>query len=88
MALNGWDVRPWRPTAGGVTVDIATPCIRRTAMSATISPAAPPTRPAAKKPTAHVPLLWVGFVSASLLALDLLSLTVWSIAVPLAAAAL
>jgi membrane protease YdiL (CAAX protease family) len=57
-------------------------------MSATISPAAPPTSPAAKKPTDHVPLVWVGFVLASLLALDLLSLTVWSIAVPLAAATL
>jgi hypothetical protein len=57
-------------------------------MSATISPAAPPTRPAATKPTDHVPLLWVGFVLASLLALDLLSLSVWSIAVPLAAGAL
>ncbi len=57
-------------------------------MSATISPAAPPTPPAAKKPTDHVPLVWVGFVLASLLALDLLSLTVWSIAVPLAAAVL
>jgi uncharacterized protein len=32
--------------------------------------------------------VWVGFVLASLLALDLLSLTVWSIAVPLAAGAL
>jgi uncharacterized protein len=57
-------------------------------MSATISPAAPPTSPAAEKPTDHVPLVWVGFVLASLLALDLLSLTVWSIAVPLAAATL
>ena len=57
-------------------------------MSATISPAAPPTSPAAKKPTDHVLLVWVGFVLASLLALDLLSLTVWSIAVPLAAATL
>ena len=57
-------------------------------MSATISPAALPTRPAAKKPTDHVPLVWVGFVLASLLALDLLSLSVWSIAVPLAAGAL
>jgi hypothetical protein len=57
-------------------------------MSATISPAAPPSRPAAQQPPDHVPLLWVGFVLASLLALDLLSLTVWSIAVSLAAAAL
>jgi membrane protease YdiL (CAAX protease family) len=57
-------------------------------VSATISPAALPTRPAAKKPTDHVPLVWVGFVLASLLALDLLSLSVWSIAVPLAAGAL
>jgi membrane protease YdiL (CAAX protease family) len=57
-------------------------------MSATISPAPPPTRAAAQQPTDHVPLLWVGFVLASLLALDLLSLSVWSIAVPLAAGAL
>jgi len=57
-------------------------------MSATISPAAPRTRPAPEAPTRRVPLLWVGFVVASLLALDVLSLGAWSVAVPLGAAAL
>jgi uncharacterized protein len=57
-------------------------------MSVSVSPARPPTRPATKKPIDHVPLVWVGFVLASLLALDLLSLRVWSIAAPLAAGAL
>src|SRR4029453_7583922 len=88
MTRNGWDGRPSRPPAGGMTLDTATPWIGRTAMSATISPAAAPSRPAAQQPTDHVPLRWVGFVLASLLALDLLSLTGWSLAVPLAAAAL
>ena len=45
-------------------------------------------RPAAVVPTHRVPLVWVGFVLASLLALDLLSLTVWAVAVSLAAATL
>src|SRR5512132_268457 len=88
MTRNGGDVRPWRPIPGGVTLATATPCLRRTAMSATINPTAPPTRPAAKQPTDRIPLLWVGFVLASLVALDLLSLSVWSIAVPLAAGVL
>jgi uncharacterized protein len=57
-------------------------------MSATISPVTPSTRPATEAPTRRVPVLWVGFVVASLLALDMLDQTVWTIAVPLAAGAL
>jgi CAAX protease family protein len=57
-------------------------------MPATISPATPRTRSAAEVPARRVPLLWAGFVVASLLALDLLDQTVWSIAVPLTAGAL
>jgi len=57
-------------------------------MSATISPATPSTRPATEVPTRRVPMPWVGFVVASLLALDMLDQTVWSIAVPLTAGAL
>jgi membrane protease YdiL (CAAX protease family) len=56
-------------------------------MSATISPVTPRTRPATDVRT-RVPLLWVGFVVVSLLALDVLDLTVWSIVVSLAASAL
>jgi membrane protease YdiL (CAAX protease family) len=57
-------------------------------MSATISPATPSTRPASEVATRRVPVLWVGFVVVSLLALDVLDQTVWTIAVPLAAGAL
>jgi membrane protease YdiL (CAAX protease family) len=57
-------------------------------MSATISPVTPSTRPATEVPARRVPVLWVGFVVASLLALDVLDQTVWSIAVPLTAGAL
>ena len=57
-------------------------------MSATISPVTPSTRPATEVPARRVPVLWVGFVVASLLALDVLDQTVWTIAVPLAAGAL
>jgi hypothetical protein len=56
-------------------------------MSATIRP-----RPCARLVidggSCRLPLLWVGFVVASLLALDALDQTVWSIAVPLTAGAL
>jgi hypothetical protein len=48
----------------------------------------PSTRSATESGSHRLPLLWVGFVVASLLALDVLDLTVWSIAVPLAAVAL
>jgi len=57
-------------------------------MSATINPVRSSTRPATDIPTRRVPLLWVGFVVASLLALDVLGVVTWSIVVPLAAAAL
>jgi CAAX protease family protein len=57
-------------------------------MSVTISPVTPSTRPATEPPTRRVPLLWVGFVVASLLALDLLDQTVWAIGVPMTAGAL
>jgi hypothetical protein len=57
-------------------------------MVATISPVTPSTRPATRLPTRRVPLLWIGFVVASLLALDVLDQTVWAIAVPLTAAVL
>jgi len=52
-------------------------------MSVTISPVTPSTRPAAEVPSRRVPILWVGFVVASLLALDVLDQTVWSTVVPL-----
>jgi uncharacterized protein len=48
----------------------------------------PSTRPATDAGGRRLPLLWVGFVVASLLALDVLDLTVWSIAVPAAAGVL
>ena len=57
-------------------------------MSATINPVRSSTRPATDIPTRRVPLLWVGFVVASLLALDVLGAVTWSIAVPMAAGAL
>jgi membrane protease YdiL (CAAX protease family) len=57
-------------------------------MSATISPVTPRTRPATGIRTRRVPLLWTGFVVASLLALDVLDAAVWSAVVPLAATAL
>lgn len=57
-------------------------------MAATLSPVTPSTRPATGVPTRRLPLLWVGFVVASLLALDVLDQTAWAIAVPLAAGAL
>jgi len=57
-------------------------------MSATISPVTPATRPATDVPSRRVPLLWVGFVVTSLLALDVLDAVVWSIVVPLTAGAL
>jgi uncharacterized protein len=57
-------------------------------MDATLSPVTPSTRPATGVPTRRLPLLWVGFVVASLLALDVLDQTAWAIAVPLAAGAL
>jgi uncharacterized protein len=56
-------------------------------MAATISPTTP-TRSDAGVDNRRLPLLWVGFVVASLLALDVLDTAVWSIAVPLAAVAL
>ena len=56
-------------------------------MAATISPTTP-TRSDAGVSSPRLPLLWVGFVTASLLALDVLDTAVWSIAVPLAAVAL
>jgi len=56
-------------------------------MAATISPTTP-TRSDADVASRRLPLLWVGFVVASLLALDVLDTAVWSIAVPLAAVAL
>jgi uncharacterized protein len=57
-------------------------------MTATISPVTPSTRPATEVPTRRLPLLWVAFVVASLLALDVLDQTMWAIAVPMAAGAL
>jgi uncharacterized protein len=57
-------------------------------MTATLSPVTPSTRPAAEAPTRRVPVLWVGFVVASLLALDVLEQTVWAIAIPLSAGGL
>lgn len=57
-------------------------------MSVTISPVTPSTRPATELASRRVPLIWVGFVVASLLALDLLDQTVWAIAVPVTAGAL
>ena len=57
-------------------------------MSATITPVPTSRRPAFERPTLRVPMLWVGFVVASLLALDLVGQTTWAIAVPVTAAAL
>lgn len=57
-------------------------------MSATINPVRSRTRPATDIPTRRVPPLWVGFVVASLLALDVLGAVTWSIVVPLAAGTL
>src|SRR5512132_1782370 len=57
------------------------------AMAATISPTTP-TRSESSVGSRRLPLLWVGFVVASLLALDVLEAAVWSIAVPLAAVAI
>jgi membrane protease YdiL (CAAX protease family) len=57
-------------------------------MTATISPVTPSTRPPTEVPTRRPPLLWVAFVVASLLALDVLDQTVWAIAVPVTAGAL
>lgn len=57
-------------------------------MAATISPVTPATRPAPEVPNRRLPLLWVGFVVASLLALDVLDQTVWAIAIPVTAGAL
>jgi membrane protease YdiL (CAAX protease family) len=56
-------------------------------MSATISRTTPPP-PATDVAGYRLPLLWVGFVVASLLALDVLGTAAWSLAVPLAAGAL
>jgi uncharacterized protein len=56
-------------------------------MAATISPTTP-TRSESSVGSRRLPLLWVGFVVASLLALDVLEAAVWSIAVPLAAVAI
>jgi hypothetical protein len=88
MALDGWDVRPWHPTSPGATLEEAgNASVKEAAMAATISPTTP-TRSAAAVGNGRLPLLWVGFVVASLLALDVLDTAVWSIAVPLAAVAL
>jgi hypothetical protein len=88
MALDGWDVRPWRPTIPGTTPDKAgTASVKEAAMSATISPMTP-TQSDSDVDSHRLPLLWMGFVLASLLALDVLDQTVWSIAVPLAAGTL
>ena len=57
-------------------------------MAATISLVTPATRPAPEVPNRRLPLLWVGFVVASLLALDVLDQTVWAIAIPVTAGAL
>jgi membrane protease YdiL (CAAX protease family) len=61
-------------------------------MSTTISPVTPPapaaTAAATDRRSARVPLLWVGFVVAALLALDVLDAAVWSVVAPLAAGAL
>ena len=57
-------------------------------MSATISPASTSRRPTAEVPTRRLPMLWVGFVVISLLALDVVGQTTWAIAVPVTAAAL
>jgi uncharacterized protein len=57
-------------------------------MAATVSPVTPSTRPAAGVATRRLSLLWVGFVVASLLALDVLDQTLWAIAVPVTAGAL
>jgi membrane protease YdiL (CAAX protease family) len=57
-------------------------------MAATISPVTPATRPATEVPNRRLPLLWVGFVVVSLLALDVLDQTVWAIAIPMTAGAL
>jgi uncharacterized protein len=57
-------------------------------MAATLSPATSATRQATGASTRRRPLLWVGFVVASLLALDVLDQTVWAIAVPVTAGAL
>jgi hypothetical protein len=57
-------------------------------MAATISPVTPSTRAATGTPTRRLPLLWVGFVVVSLLALDVLDQTAWAIAVPVTAGAL
>jgi hypothetical protein len=56
-------------------------------MSATIS-SATPRAPAVKARTRGVPLVWVGFVAAALLALDALDAAVWSVVVPLVAGSL
>jgi hypothetical protein len=88
MALDSWDVRLWPPTSPGATLEEAgNASVKEAAMTATISPTTP-ARSESDESNRRLPLLWVGFVVASLGALDVLDITVWSIAVPLAAAVL
>jgi hypothetical protein len=57
-------------------------------MSATGGQVTPRTRRAIEFRVYRVPLLWVGFVVASRLALGVLEQAIWSAVVPLTAAAL